>query len=256
MEFAHRVALVVGGSYGIGGAISQELAERGATVVVNSRARTEPPVLVNQLAARGLPVTWTPADMNDPDEMERLVNEVVATHGRLDVLVVSGGPAGAKAELFAETTAAQSATTVNSMFLSRLNCLHPAIGPMAAQGYGKVVFVTTDAGRVPTPSESVVGAAAAALMYFTRAAGRELARKGIRVNCVSTTLTTQTPVYDRYHGQTDSVLAKAFAKIEAATPFGLNTPTDIAKLCAFLAGPESDQISGATISVNGGLSFP
>jgi 3-oxoacyl-[acyl-carrier protein] reductase len=257
MKLAGKVAVVVGGSKSLGQAIAVEFAEQGARTVICSRPASTPPDVVATLQGRGLDASWEPADMADPESIASAVNRVVERYGKLDVMVVSGSPGGAKPDLFEAMDPAEYRRMLDSQFVSRLNCLRAAVRPMATQKYGKVVFITSDAGRTPTPSESLVGAAAAALIFFTRAAGKELARKGIRVNCVATTLTADTPIhnYSKIFGP-EHVLSKAFAKIEAQTPFRLNVPADIAKATLFLASPESDQISGAVLSVNGGLSFP
>lgn len=257
MRLADRVAIVMGGSKSLGQAIATEFAEQGARTVVCSRPAPTTPEIVTALEERGLLASWEPSDMSDPASVLETVNRVVERHGRLDVMVVSGSPGGAKPDLFESMDPQEYRRMLDSQFVSRLNCLRAALPPMTKQKYGKVVFVTSDAGRTPTPSESLVGAAAAALIFFTRAAGKELARKGIRVNCVATTLTADTPFhnYSKTFGP-EHVLSKAFAKIEAQTPFRLNVPADIAKAALFLACPESDQISGAVLSVNGGLSFP
>lgn len=258
MILVGKVALVMGGSQSLGRAIAIELAEQGARTAICSRPKAEAPKVVAELKERGMDVVWEPGDMTDPKSMIATVTRVVDRYGRLDIMVVSGAPTdGAKADLFEVMDPVQYHRMLDSQFVSRLNCLHAAVKPMAAQGYGKVVFITSDAGRTPTPSESMIGAASAALMFFTRAAGKELARKGIRINCIATTLTADTPMhnYSKMKGA-DHVLSKAFAKIEALTPFRLNVPADIAKTALFLSSPDSDQISGAVISVNGGISFP
>jgi len=256
MTVLGKVALVVGGSHSIGRAIAEEFAVNGARTVICSRPTSSPPDL-SSLARRGFEVRWEPADMTDPDSMRGLVERVVENFGRLDILVASGSPTGAKADLFADMSPLQYQRTLDAQFVAKLNCLHAALGPMRARKYGKVIFVTSDAGRTPTPGESLVGAAAAALMFFTRAAGRELARDGVRVNCIGTTLTKNTEVHARIeaYGE-DHVLSKAFASIEARTPFRMNVPEDLAKLALFLGSSDSDQISGAVLSINGGLSFP
>jgi 3-oxoacyl-[acyl-carrier protein] reductase len=97
-------------------------------------------------------------------------------------------------------------------------------------------------------------------MFLTRALGAELARYGIRVNAIATTLTTGTPPHDEYLRAVESganeTIMKAFAKAEQRVKFRINTPDDLAEYVLFLASPESDQISGSTLSINGGLSFP
>jgi 2-hydroxycyclohexanecarboxyl-CoA dehydrogenase len=254
-----KIALVMGGSTSLGGAISRAFAEEGATVVVNSRDKgIGAPPLVEELRGKGLPVSWQPGDMGRLDAITDVVKRTVETHGRIDILVVSGQPqSGGHGGLFEKMEPADYVGTLDGVMLSRLNCLYAVRDQMIAQGYGKVVFITTDAGRVPTPGESMIGAAAAGLMFATRAIGKELARRGIRVNCVSTTVTRDTPSYDiAMSGDRENIIARAFAKIEQRTPFGLNVPDDIARAALFFAAPESDQVSGQTISVNGGLSFP
>lgn len=257
MRLEGKVVLVVGGSQSLGAAISEEFAMHRAHVVINSRPHAEPPAVVAQLKDKGLEVTWEPGDMSDPDSMISVVERVVNRLGRLDILVVSGSPGGGKPDLFEDMPPAEYTRMLNGQLISRMNCLHAAVPVMSRQGYGKVVFITSDAGRTPTPSETLVGTAAAGLMFFARAVGKELARRGIRVNCIATTLTKHTPIhnYAQLYGD-DHVLSKAFAKIESQTPFGMNVPSDIAKTALYLASPDSDQVSGSVISVNGGLSFP
>jgi 2-hydroxycyclohexanecarboxyl-CoA dehydrogenase len=252
-----KVALVIGGSQSLGRAITVAFAEGGAHTVVCSRPRPEAPAFLAELKERGCDVIWEPGNMVDPESMAAVVGRVTEQYGRLDIMTISGSPGGVRPDLFEDMDPSQYIRTLDAQFNSRLNCLHAALAPMRSQGYGKVIFVTSDAGRTPTPGESLVGAAAAALIFFTRAAGRELARKGIRVNCIATTLTAGTPIHeDSKKLGPDHVLSKAFAKIEARTPFRLNVPADIAKTALFLASPDSDQISGAVISINGGLTFP
>jgi len=257
MRLEGKVALVIGGSQSLGEAISIEFAEQGAQIIVNSRQHAEPPAVVARLQQKGHTVAWEPGDMSDPASMIAVVERVVAQFGRLDILAVSGSPGGGKPDLFEDMPPEEYARMLNGQLISRMNCLHAAVPAMSKQGYGKVVFITSDAGRTPTPSESLVGTAAAGLMFFTRAVGKELARKGIRVNCIATTLTKNTPIhnYAQLYGE-DHVLSKAFAKIESQTPFGMNVPSDIAKTALYLASSDSDQVSGSVISVNGGLSFP
>lgn len=257
MTLQGKVALVVGGSEAVGRAIAVRLAEAGASTVVCSRPGPQEPEVVAQLRQRQLDAVWMPGDMNSVERMTAVVDDIVARYGRLDILVVSGAPTGGRTELFEKLSPGEYERTVNATFISRLNCLNAALTPMAANGYGKVVFVTTDAGRTPTPSMAVSGACAAALIFFTRAAAKELARRGIRVNCIPISLVAGTAWSEKVKElDPDSPSFKAYAKIEARSPFGLTTPGDVAETVLFLASPQSDRISGATLSINGGLSFP
>ena len=90
--------------------------------------------------------------------------------------------------------------------------------------------------------------------------GAELAHLGIRINSVATTLTTGTPAHDRFLAAKDAgsqeVIVKAFTKAEQRVKFKLNTAEDLAEYILYLSSRESDQVSGSTLSINGGLSFP
>jgi len=162
--------------------------------------------------------------------------------------------------LFASSTPEHSIALLQSRLFPRLYALHAAVAHMRDRAYGKIVLLTTDAARTPTPSEAIIGAAGASVMFLTRALGAELARYGIRVNAIATTLTTGTPPHDEYlralEGGANETIMKAFAKAEQRVKFRINTPDDLAEYVLFLASPESDQISGSTLSINGGLSFP
>src|SRR5437879_5942278 len=158
MKLVGKVALVMGGSQALGRAIAIEFAEQGARVVVCSRLRPDVPEVVSALTQRGLEATWEPGDMTDPQSVLAVVNRVVERHGRLDVLVVSGSPSEhLRPDLFEAIEPSHYHGLLDSQFVSRLNCLHAAIRSMSTQGYGKVIFVTSDAGRTPTPGESLVG---------------------------------------------------------------------------------------------------
>jgi 3-oxoacyl-[acyl-carrier protein] reductase len=258
MSMHGKVALIVGGSQSIGRVISTVFAQEGAATAICSRPRSEPPPLVDELRQRGLEAMWAPGDMADAMAMDTTVDKVVARYGKLDILVVSGSPTTRPAALFELTDPIDFLPIVESQMVSRLNCLHAVLKPMTAAGYGKVVFLGTDAGRTPTPGSSVGGAATAGLFYFVRAAGKELARRGIRINGIGVPLTAETGSWDMYKsGEVLSdVHLKAYAKIEERTPFGMTVAKDLADAALFLAGPQSDQISGTVLSVNGGLSFP
>jgi 3-oxoacyl-[acyl-carrier protein] reductase len=252
---------VTGGTKGVGRATVQTLAASGAHVVFQGRDRDAAREVVQSIAP-GLPQpTFVPGDLYDADNLAHLVSVAVDRHGRIDGAVGSGmsGTSGG-IRPFREIAAADIIRYFESGALGRMLLLHAVAGPMAAHGYGKVVFVTTDAGRVPTPGESLIGAAAASVIYFTRAVARELAGDGIRVNSLAITITKDTPGYDGFAAKRDAgerdVHVKAFEKIEARAPFGLGTAAQAADVATFLLAPGSDGMTGATLSLNQGAYFP
>ncbi|MCX6000456.1 MAG: SDR family oxidoreductase [Chloroflexi bacterium] len=145
---------------------------------------------------------------------------------------------------------------VESHLLTRLYCMKAAIDQMVGRGGGKIILVTTDAGRTPTPGESLIGGAAAAVVFMTRAVAQEVVRSQIRINTICTTVTRDTPGWDKAMSDESTHLFKLFNKAEARIPLGINKPDDIAQLALYLASDDSNQITGQVFSVNGGLSFP
>ena len=257
MGFEGKIGVVTGASAGIGFAIARQLAERGAKVAVVSRNHERGEAAAQRIRDAGGDARWFGGDTTDYGQMADMAARVRDALGPVEILVGSGSPPKPSPELFLDTDPADFSAYFVRQCVTRLNVLRAVVDQMIANGKGKVVFLTTDAGRVPTPSEALIGAGASALMFATRALGRELGRHCIRINTVSTTLTRDTPAYDRFTERTDDkVIKRAFSKIEGRAAFGLNTPDDVAAAALFFAGDESDQISGATISVNGGLSFP
>jgi 2-hydroxycyclohexanecarboxyl-CoA dehydrogenase len=249
-------ALVLGGTYGIGAAISRRLAAAGFDVAVS--ARRERPELLSELREAGVRAEFLPGDLDVFEDVERVTDRCLELLGALDVVVVSGKPPSPPPRLFLESDPADFDAHLHAMAVTRLYAARAAAARMRERGGGRIVFLTSDAGRVPTPAESMVGAGAAAVVFATRALARELARHGIRVNAVSLSLTRDTPSWERYQERkgTGEVLWKAFEKIERTAPFGVNEASDVAELVAFLAGEGAGRLSGATISLNGGISFP
>ncbi len=259
-DLTDRVAVVLGGTSGIGRAIVLTYADCGAHVIFQGRsAQAADGVIAAAAHAKHTP-RFIAADLYDYDAVAGVMKSAFDTFGKIDIAVASGGTGKPKAALFDKISKDDLEGFFRTHAFQRMYALHAAFPYMKANGYGKLISITTDAGRMPTPSESVIGAAAASIIFLTRALAREFARWGVRVNAISTTLTTDTPAYDRFTNEratgSDAVLVKAFKQIEAKAPFGLNEPTDLAELALYLAAPESDQLSGATISVNGGISFP
>ncbi len=260
-ELAGLSVAVTGGTKGIGRAVVRTLAARGARVTFQGRDADAAATLIEECAGGPGEAFFVAGDVGSFADAQALVAAACARCGRLDVYVSSGGPREPSPRLFTDmATPGDSLAMIESRLLPRLNGLHAAVPRMREQGYGKIVLLTTDAARTPTPSESMIGAAGAVVIFLTRALAKELAGHGIRVNAVATTITSGTPPYDAYlaakAANSDEVLVKAFTKAHAKASFRINTPQDIADYVLFLASPASDQISGATMSINGGLSFP
>ena len=259
-DLAGQTAVVVGGTSGIGRAISLMLAARGARVGLIGRDAERGAAVVRAIAAAGGTARWVRADFMKYPELAAAATTLAADLGPCDILIASGGPGGIRPQPFLDTPPEEYDFFFASRCIGRLYTVRAFCDQMIATGRGKIVLLTTDGGRMPTPSEVLNGSAAAGLIFATRALARELSGKGLRINTVSTTLTADTPSYERFQAKMAGApdgLARAFRKIEGRTPLGgLNTPEDVANAVLFFAGPESDRITGAVLSVNGGLSLP
>jgi len=255
-----KTALIGGGSKGIGRACALRLAQAGADVAIVARNAPAGEAVVREVQDLGRRSVFIRADLSDCESARAMADEARAALGQIDILVVSGGggPAQLKAAPFIDVDPHSYPDYLVGQLLTRLNGIGAVLPIMREQNYGKIVLVTTDAGRVPTPSESLFGVAGAGLLFGVRAIGREIARFGVRLNAVAITVTKGTGTWEGYQtgNVPGDVLAKVFARIEEISAFGLNSPTDVAEAVYFLACPASDQISGAVVSVNGGVSFP
>ncbi|WP_077000323.1 SDR family NAD(P)-dependent oxidoreductase [Variovorax sp. KK3] len=260
-DLAGLSVAVTGGTKGIGRAAVTTLAANGARVVFQGSDEAAGREIEDQCRKWDGEAVFVRGDLMRFEDAQALVAVARERHGRLDVYVSSGGPREPRPVLFHEMeTPAHSFAMLQSRLIPRLNGLHAAVPLMREQGSGKIVLLTTDAARTPTPSESMVGAAGAAIIALTRSLAKELARDGIRINAVATTITAGTPPYDAYvaakAANRDDTLVKAFSKAHAQVGLRINTAQDLADYILFLASPASDQITGSTMSINGGLSFP
>lgn len=255
-----RVIVVTGGTSGIGREVVLKLSALGAKVFFQGRDPGAAERVVG--ACDGPRPVFVPGDLTEYGSFLRLCQTAVDRHGRIDGAVGSGVPATTygMSSLFHESDPSRFPEFFHNGVLPRAYLAHAAAHFMCPQTYGKVVFLTTEAGRVPTPAEAMIGSAAAAVIYLTRAVAKELARSGVRVNTVSISLTTDTPAYERFsrlrNQDQGGVLEKMFDRIERSSPFGLSTPGEVAEVVCFMLAPETDGITGATLSINRGAHFP
>lgn len=250
-----KIALVTGGSRGIGLAIARALAQRGAQVIVTGRDPTHGEEALASLRAIHPNAAFEAGESGDHAAMTAIVERTVRRTGGLDVVVSAGatGPFGPTP--FAEMTAAQIESSFNARLFPRIFPVHAALPALRARGAGSVIMVTTDAARHPTPGEAVIGAVGAAILLMTKALAREFSRWNIRVNSVALTLTTDTPGWDRIFSK-PGFENRLFSKALERFPQGrAPSAAEVAEVAAFLASDLASQVNGQTVSVNGGLSF-
>lgn len=250
-----KIALVSGGTRGIGLAIAKALVQRGAQVVVTGRDPAHADEALRALRALEPRAAAEIGEAGNHAAMAAIVERVVQRCGGLDILVSAGaaGPIGPTP--FAEMTAAQIEASIQARLYPRIFPVHAALPALRARGGGTVLMITTDAARHPTPGEAVIGAVGAAIVLMTKALAREFSRWNIRVNALALTLTSETPAWDRIFSK-PGFENRLFSKALERFPQGrAPTAAEVAEVAAFLASEAASQVTGQTVSVNGGLSF-
>ncbi len=248
-EIERQAVLILGGSSGIGLACARRFAGAGAAVRIVGRNAGRGAAAAASLGARA---GFLGADCAAPAEVERMVAEAAEAMGRIDTMICSVGGARLPQLLHLQTLEdiRISLTQDLAPFLYAGRAVLPV---MRAQRAGAIINIASDAGKVATPGESVIGAGMAAIIQFTRGLAVEGKRDGIRANTITPSLVEGTPLTERLM-QEGSFPAKLFAKARQLAHLGPTTADDLADLAFFLAGPGAARITGQAISVNGGIS--
>ena len=249
-----KTAVVTGGSSGIGFSIAKDLLEEGVNVTITGRSAERGEEALGKLRKVSNKVSFVSGDGLDYNSSVAAFQQASRSNGNVDLLVSSGaeGPFGPKP--FAEMTPEEIQSSHAMRFYPRIYPVHAGIPFLQKKG-GSVVMITTDAARVPTPGESIIGAVGASAILLTKALAREFSRWNIRVNSVAITLTSDTPSWDRIFSKQDFE-NKLFSKALARFPSGrAPTSDEVSKAAVFLLSNDASQVNGQTLSVNGGLSF-
>ncbi|MGD9944554.1 MAG: SDR family NAD(P)-dependent oxidoreductase [Burkholderiaceae bacterium] len=249
-------AWVSGGTAGIGLSTARKLAERGATVTITGATQHRGDAAAAELRRISPRSRFILSDATDGVSCAAVAAAISRDLGSLDIVVSAGAPPNSqKPAPFAEMTAQQVRAGFDARLFARILPVHAAVPHLQRSGRGSVVMVTTDAARHPTPGESVIGAVGAAIILMTKALARELSRDKVRVNTVALTITSGTPAWGRMFAE-PGFAEKIFSKAVSRFPFGRPPHADeVAEAVAFFAGRSSGQITGQTLSVNGGLSY-
>ena len=248
-----RVAVVTGGSQGIGRATALTLAKSGADVVIADRDHDTAMQVASEIEAMGRRALFESCDLWDYDSVKQMVDRAIAQMGKVDIMVASGATTVKYAKFFRDIDPSEYSGCLQTQQWCRLYCIRAVLDHMIERDYGKIIIITTDAGRVATPRETLVGAAGAGLVLMTKALAQEFSRWHIRVNAICLTVVQDTPAYEAVMA---TEARHIFQKATDRAPFGIPSSQDVAEAVLFMASPESDRITGQILSVNGGLSFP
>lgn len=236
LDLDGRVALVTGGTRGVGLGITQALVDGGAVVVTCSRSAVDP---VAGSAGH------LECDVRDPESVETLVQRVLEEHGRLDVLVNNAG--GAPYALAADASPRFHAKVVELNLLAPLLVSQAANAVMQQQDDGgSIVMVSSISATRPSPGTAAYGAAKAGIDSLVRSLAVEWAPR-VRINAIDVGL-VRTEQSDLHYGGDAGVAA-----IERTIPLGrLAVPRDVGNVAAFLASPLAGYVSGAVVAAHGG----
>jgi 2-hydroxycyclohexanecarboxyl-CoA dehydrogenase len=242
-----RVALVSGAARGIGRAIAEALADRGNAVALGDLLEEDAREAAAAIGDRALAV---PLDVTDAASVEGAVARVAQELGPVDILVNNAG--WDELRPFLDTDEPFWDRVIDVNFKGCLRMTHAVLPGMVERGFGRVVSIGSDAGRVGSSMESVYSGAKGGVIAFTKTIAREVARKGVTANTVCPG-PTDTPMIRGMAAEGGGTL---IAALERAVPMKrLGQPSDVAAAVAFLASDEAGFITGQTLSVSGGLTM-
>lgn len=245
-DLSGKTALVTGATGGIGGAIARAFHKAGATVAVSGRQVEKLDALAKELAGN---VYVLPCDLADRAATGRLVEETLAQTGRLDILVNNAGLT--RDNLFMVMKDEQWDEVIAVNLTSAFILTRAAVRHMlrARTGYGRILTITSVSGVVGNPGQGNYAASKAALAGMTKSLAREVASRGITVNCIA-------PGFIKT-AMTDALTAKQIEEASKHIPLErFGTPEDIAAGALYLASTGASYVTGQTLHINGGLVMP
>jgi 3-oxoacyl-[acyl-carrier protein] reductase len=242
-QFDGKVAIVTGASRGIGRAIAEDLARRGAIVVAAARG-TNAEATVAAITAAGGKAELETAEMTDTVSLEGLVGGVLQRHGRIDVLVSNAGIA--RDQLMLRMKRADWDEVLSTNLTAAFTLCQAVLKPMIRQRSGRIVAISSVVGQVGNAGQANYAASKAGLIGFCKSIAREVASRNVTVNVVAPGLIAT--------DMTREISQDAHKDWAAQIPLGrLGTPEDVAAAVCFLASDEASYITGQVLSVNGGM---
>jgi 3-oxoacyl-[acyl-carrier protein] reductase len=242
-ELKDKTALVTGATGGIGRAIARALHGQGASVAVSGRQLDKLQQLAAELGDRAHVVA---CDLADKAQVAKLVDDAIAKLGRLDILVNNAGLT--RDNLFMVMKDEQWDEVIAVNLTSTFMLMRAGARAMmrAKTGFGRIINISSVSGIVGNPGQGNYAASKAGMIGMSKSLAREVASRGITVNCIAPGFIS-TPM-------TDALSEKQVAAIKEAIPaqkFG--SPADVAAACVYLASAEGGYMTGQTLHVNGGM---
>jgi 2-hydroxycyclohexanecarboxyl-CoA dehydrogenase len=247
----NRTVLVTGGANGIGAAIARRLAEEGCTIGILDTDIGAGESLVSEIEARGRRAKLYDADITDYGAVSRAVESFEAAFGPVSFLVNNAGWDRAQNFLDSAPDFWRKVIAVN--LFGPLNVSHVVLRGMAARGFGRVVNIASDAGRVGSSGEAVYSACKGGIIVLTKTLARELVSKGVILNTICPGPTDTAILRSFFEGADGARIAEGLKRAVPMRRFGI--PEDYPGLVAFLLSDDAGYITGQTISVSGGLTM-
>ncbi|KAA9004144.1 3-oxoacyl-[acyl-carrier-protein] reductase [Paenibacillus spiritus] len=240
-----QTALVTGASRGIGRSIALSLAEHGVNVVVNySGSEAAAEETVQAIRALGAEAVAIRGNVGRADEAEALVKEALGAWGRIDILVNNAGIT--RDNLIMRMKEEEFDQVIETNLKGVFNCLKAATRPMMKQRYGRIINISSVVGVTGNPGQANYSAAKAGIIGLTKSAARELASRGITVNCIAPGFIDT--------DMTRALPEEARTELSKGIPLArLGQPEEIASAVLFLVSSGAAYMTGQTLHVDGGM---
>lgn len=262
LNLKDKVAIVTGGSSGIGRVICKTFAREGAKVVVFARNEERGNKVRDECSALGVDSLFIKTDVTDQEMVVRGVNHVLHSEqfGKIDILVNNAVPYARQGEYiqpFLEQPPLIAKKFVDVVLHGAINCTRAVVGGMMERKNGRIIYIGSDAGRIGDGYQAVYAAAKSGLVGFMKSIAKGMGRYNILSNLVSPALTVteeNTPMLTRIYGWGTE---EGQAKLTKAYPLRkLGTAEDVANMVVFLCSDPAGYVTGQVIGVDGGFCMP
>ena len=242
-DLTGKVAIVTGASRGIGRAIAETLAARGAHVVAAARGENAA-ATVDAITQAGGRAERASLEVTDEASVGAMVSGTLERHGRIDILVNNAGIA--RDQLMLRMKRDDWDQVIATNLTAAFSCVQAVLKPMIKQRGGRIISISSVVGETGNAGQANYAASKAGLIGFSKAVAREVASRNITVNVVTPGLIET--------DMTRAITEKAQADWASAVPLGrLGAPQDVAAAVCFLASDEAAYITGQVLAVNGGM---
>ena len=251
-DLTGKIAVVTGGARGIGKGICSCLATQGADIAIIDVLEKESDETCKELQQLGRTVRPYKADITDRESIFATMQTILSDFDKVDILVNNAG--WDKIEPFIKNEVDVWEKIIQINYMGTIHCTRAIVEHMMSRNHGRIVNISSDAGRVGSTGEAVYSGTKGAIIAFSKTMARELARNRITVNTVCPG-PTMTPLITAMVEE-DAFIAKIFAAMDRLIPLRhMGGPEDIGAAVTFLASDEANFITGQTLSVSGGLTM-